>query len=90
MTLYRLSIERPVLATVMSLVIIVFGLVSFQQLGVREFTWRPLPTMSATVFRGLRGTCRRTRIRPRSPRRTRTISPSVSCRSIAPNGICWS
>jgi multidrug efflux pump len=36
-TLYRLSIERPVLATVMSIVIVIFGLVSFQQLGVREF-----------------------------------------------------
>lgn len=37
MTLYSLSIERPVLATVMSIVIVIFGLVSFQRLGVREF-----------------------------------------------------
>jgi multidrug efflux pump len=37
MTLYKLSIERPVLATVMSIVIVIFGLVSSQRLGVREF-----------------------------------------------------
>jgi multidrug efflux pump len=37
MTLYKLSIQRPVLATVMSIAIVVFGLVSAQQLGVREF-----------------------------------------------------
>ena len=33
MTLYRLSIERPVLATVMSIVIMIFGWVSYQRLG---------------------------------------------------------
>ena len=37
MTLYKLSIERPVLATVMSIVIMIFGWVSYQRLGVREF-----------------------------------------------------
>ena len=37
MTLYRLSIERPVLATVMSALIVTFGLVSIQRLGVREY-----------------------------------------------------
>jgi multidrug efflux pump len=36
-TLYQVSIRRPVLATVMSLVIVIFGLVSYQRLGVREF-----------------------------------------------------
>jgi len=36
-TLYRLSIERPVLATVMSALIVTFGLVSLQHLGVREY-----------------------------------------------------
>ena len=37
MTLYKLSIERPVLATVMSVVILIFGVISYQRLGVREF-----------------------------------------------------
>src|SRR4030095_6997150 len=37
MTLYKLSIERPVLATVMSIIIVIFGLVSYKRLGIREF-----------------------------------------------------
>jgi multidrug efflux pump len=36
-TLYTLSIRRPVLATVMSALIVIFGVVSYQHLGVREF-----------------------------------------------------
>ncbi|MEM1179559.1 MAG: efflux RND transporter permease subunit [Acidobacteriota bacterium] len=37
MTLYTLSIRRPVLAVVMSLVIIIFGAIAFRELGVREY-----------------------------------------------------
>ena len=37
MSLSSLSIERPVLAVVMSIVIILFGLVSFSYLGIREY-----------------------------------------------------
>ncbi|MEO1083931.1 MAG: efflux RND transporter permease subunit [Acidobacteriota bacterium] len=37
MTLYTLSIRRPVLAIVMSLVIIIFGAIAFRELGVREY-----------------------------------------------------
>ena len=37
MTLYTLSIRRPVLALVMSMAIILFGFISFQFLGVREY-----------------------------------------------------
>ena len=50
MTLYKLSIERPVLATVMSIVIMVFGWVSYQRLGVREFPAvdPPIITVSTT------------------------------------------
>jgi multidrug efflux pump len=50
MTLYKLSIERPVLATVMSIVIVIFGLVSSQRLGVREFPSvdPPIITVSTT------------------------------------------
>jgi multidrug efflux pump len=36
-TLADVSIRRPVLATVMSAVIVIFGLVSYQRLGIREF-----------------------------------------------------
>ncbi|MGK7368962.1 MAG: efflux RND transporter permease subunit, partial [Candidatus Halalkalibacterium sp. M3_1C_030] len=37
MSLSSLSIRRPVLASVMSIVIILFGVISFNYLGVREY-----------------------------------------------------
>src|SRR6056297_2250939 len=37
MVLSDLSIKRPVLATVMSLVIVLVGLISYQRLSVREY-----------------------------------------------------
>ncbi len=37
MSLSSLSINRPVLAIVMSLLIVIFGLIGFNELGVREF-----------------------------------------------------
>jgi multidrug efflux pump len=36
-SLYSLSIRRPVLAIVMSLTILLFGVLGFRNLGVREF-----------------------------------------------------
>jgi len=45
MKLYELSVRRPVLATVMSLVIVIFGIVSFTFLGVREF-----PSVDAPII----------------------------------------
>lgn len=53
MTLYKLSIERPVLATVMSIIIIIFGVVSYQRLGVREFPAVDPPIISvSTTYTG--------------------------------------
>ena len=37
MSLSSISIQRPVLAIVMSIVIIVFGILGYSYLGVREF-----------------------------------------------------
>ena len=37
MSLSSLSIRRPVLATVLSIVIVLFGVIGFTQLGVREY-----------------------------------------------------
>ncbi|MFN3556195.1 MAG: efflux RND transporter permease subunit, partial [Bacteroidales bacterium] len=37
MSLSSISIERPVLATVLTLVILLFGLIGMTFLGVREF-----------------------------------------------------
>jgi multidrug efflux pump len=52
-TLYKLSIDRPVLATVMSIVIVIFGLVSYQRLGVREFPAVDPPIITVTTsYRG--------------------------------------
>ncbi|HEX7070739.1 MAG TPA: efflux RND transporter permease subunit, partial [Rhodothermales bacterium] len=53
MTLYALSIRRPVLATVMSLVIVIFGLLAFTFLGVREYPAVDPPVISvSTSYRG--------------------------------------
>ncbi|MDZ7344514.1 MAG: efflux RND transporter permease subunit, partial [candidate division KSB1 bacterium] len=50
MKLSEISIQRPVLATVMSLVIIIFGVVSFTQLPVREYPDIDPPVVSVTTF----------------------------------------
>ncbi len=53
MKLSIVSIERPVLATVMSLVIILFGIISFTQLPVREYPDIDPPVVSVvTLYRG--------------------------------------
>ena len=53
MKLSKLSIERPVLATVMSLVIVLFGIISFTQLPVREYPDIDPPIVSVvTLYRG--------------------------------------
>jgi len=50
MKLSEISIQRPVLATVMSLVIIIFGLVSYLRLPVREYPDIDPPVVSITTF----------------------------------------
>lgn len=53
MTLYTLSIRRPVLAVVMSITIVLFGAIGFTFLGVREFPAVDPPTISVTTnYRG--------------------------------------
>ncbi len=49
MSVYKLSIERPVLATVMSVVIVIFGVVGFTRLGIREFPSVDPPIISVTT-----------------------------------------
>jgi multidrug efflux pump len=52
-TLYALSIRRPVLATVFSLVIILFGVLAYFSLGVREYPSVDPPVISvSTSYRG--------------------------------------
>ena len=45
MSLTSISIQRPVLAIVMSIVIVIFGLVGFNFLGVREY-----PSVDPTII----------------------------------------
>ena len=53
MVLSDISIKRPVLATVMSLLIVLVGVISFQRLSVREYPNIDPPTVSVrTVYKG--------------------------------------
>ena len=53
MFLPELSIRRPVLATVMSLVIVLLGVIAFQRLSVREYPKIDTPVVSVrTIYRG--------------------------------------
>src|SRR5512145_315945 len=53
MVLSDISIHRPVLATVMSLLIVLLGAISFQRLSVREYPNVDPPTVSVrTVYKG--------------------------------------
>ena len=49
MELFSLSVRRPVLATVMSLVIVIFGLIAFYELGVREYPSVQSPVITVTT-----------------------------------------
>ena len=49
MELFSLSVRRPVLATVMSLVIVIFGLISFYELGVREYPSVESPVITVST-----------------------------------------
>src|SRR5512140_3574357 len=53
MRLSEVSIQRPVLATVMSLAIILFGVIAFSRLPVREYPDIDPPIVSiTTIYRG--------------------------------------
>jgi len=53
MTLYSLSIRRPVLAMVMSITIVLFGAIGFTFLGIREFPSVDPPVITVSVnYRG--------------------------------------
>ena len=49
MTLYTLSIRRPVLALVMSFVILIFGAIAFTKLGVREYPSVESPVITVST-----------------------------------------
>lgn len=49
MNLASISINRPVLATVMSIVLVIFGIIGFNYLGVREFPSVDPPIITVTT-----------------------------------------
>jgi len=49
MNIASLSIKRPVLATVMSIVVVIFGLIGFSYLGIREFPSVDPPIITVTT-----------------------------------------
>ena len=49
MKLSSLSVRRPVLATVMSLVIVIFGVIAFMELGVREYPSVESPVITVST-----------------------------------------
>jgi multidrug efflux pump len=50
MKISEVSIQRPVFATVMSLAIILFGVIAFTRLPVREYPDIDPPVVSITTF----------------------------------------
>ena len=48
MNISELSIRRPVLATVLTLIIVIFGMIGYNQLGVREYPSVDNPIISVT------------------------------------------
>ncbi len=63
MVLSDVSVKRPVLATVLSLLLIAFGLVSFERLPLREYPDIDAPVVSIdTVYRGASANVVETRI----------------------------
>ncbi|HEX2982017.1 MAG TPA: efflux RND transporter permease subunit, partial [Ignavibacteriales bacterium] len=49
MSLSSISIQRPVLAIVMSIVIVLFGIIGYTYLGIREYPSVDPPTISVSV-----------------------------------------
>ena len=53
MRIAELSVRRPVFATVLSMMLVIFGLVSLQRLSVREYPDIDRPVVSiTTAYRG--------------------------------------
>ena len=78
----ELSIRRPVFATVMSLVVVLLGLVSYQRLTVREYPNIDPPVVTVnTTYHGRRAP---RSSRPRSPRCWRIRSPASRASTSSP------
>ena len=53
MNISELSIRRPVLATVLTIIILLFGFIGYSYLGVREYhRWTTRSFLSVVLIRG--------------------------------------
>ena len=57
-SLSTISIKRPVLAMVMNIIIVIFGVIGFSYLGVREFPSVDPPVISVLTIPEILKACR--------------------------------
>lgn len=81
MNISELSIRRPVLATVLTIIILLFGLIGYTTLGVREYPSVDNPIISVTCsYPGAMQKLLRTRLRNLWSRTSTEFPVSVPCR----------
>ncbi len=88
MGLHELSIRRPVLAVVMSIVIVVFGIIGMRELGVREFpqAQRPIITVQ-TVYPGANATVIENQITESLEEELNTVAGIRTMKSVSREGL---
>ena len=76
MTLSEISIRRPVFATVMSMMLVLLGVVSFSKLSVREYPRIDEPVVTVGFVDPTLKALRPKSSNPRSPSRWKIPSPA--------------
>ncbi|HEY7775995.1 MAG TPA: efflux RND transporter permease subunit, partial [Kineobactrum sp.] len=88
MRLHELSIQRPVLATVMSIVIVVFGIIGMRELGVREFPAAERPIIAVqSAYSGANATVVESQITENLEEELNTVAGIRTMRSISREGL---
>ncbi|PLW84064.1 acriflavin resistance protein [Kineobactrum sediminis] len=88
MRLHELSIQRPVLATVMSIVIVVFGIIGMRELGVREFPAAERPIIAVqSAYPGANAAVVESQITENLEEELNTVSGIRTMRSISREGL---
>ncbi|HBX73768.1 MAG TPA: acriflavin resistance protein, partial [Halieaceae bacterium] len=88
MALHEVSIRRPVLAVVMSIVIIVFGLIGLRELGVREFPMAQRPIISVqTAYPGANASVVESQITEALEEELNTVAGIRTMTSISREGL---
>ncbi|MDP4651435.1 MAG: efflux RND transporter permease subunit, partial [Haliea sp.] len=88
MALHEISIRRPVLAVVMSIIIIVFGLIGLRELGVREFPMAQRPIISVqTAYPGANASVVESQITEALEEELNTVAGIRTMTSISREGL---